>query len=155
MRECFLSPATASDSYYSTVSLHSTLRSSNSFPFLNYYFFTFIFNGRIIALLCCVGSCHPPMWIGRKYTYALFLLNLPPLHTPSLPSRSSQSTELSSLCYTATCHWLSILHMVMDMFQCLSLNLSHPLLPQCVHKSVLYVCITVPALYIGSSVTFF
>ena len=35
-----------------------------------------------------------------------------PHHPPSHPSRSSQSTELSSLCYTAGTHQLSVLHMV-------------------------------------------
>ena len=36
----------------------------------------------------------------------------PPPSTPSHTSRLSQSTGLSSLCYTANSHWLSILHMV-------------------------------------------
>ena len=32
-----------------------------------------------------------------------------PLHRPpSHPSRSSQSTKLSSLCYTVDSHWLSV-----------------------------------------------
>ena len=44
----------------------------------------------------------------------------PPPH--SHPSRSSQSSELSYLCYTATSHWLSVLHMVVYMCQCYSSN---------------------------------
>ena len=49
----------------------------------------------------------------------------PPSHPPpSHPSRSSQSPELSSLYYTAASHWLSILHMIVYMFPCFSLNSS-------------------------------
>ena len=53
--------------------------------------------------------------------------SLPPA-TPSHPSRLSQSTRSSFLCYTAASHQLSVLHTVMYMFQCYSLNLSYPLL---------------------------
>ena len=54
-----------------------------------------------------------------------------PLEPPTIPDSShpfklSQSTRLSSLCYTAT---FSILYVVIYMFQCYLLNLSHPLLP--------------------------
>ena len=46
------------------------------------------------------------------------------------PSRSSQSTELSFWCNTASSHWLSILHMVVYTYQ--SPNSSHPpLSPLC------------------------
>ena len=147
--------------------------------------------------------------------------------TPSHPSRLLQSTGLSSPCYTATSYWLSILHTVVYMFQCYSLN-SVSLSPwvslvaqtvknlpamqklwfwslgqedplreemathssvlawgipwreepgglqsmgsqrvghdwatntnsfhHCIHKSVFYVCISIPALQISSSVLFF
>ena len=58
----------------------------------------FISNWRIIALQCCLGFCHITTWISQKYAYSpsLFSHQLPP---PSYPSRSSQSTGLSSLCY--------------------------------------------------------
>ena len=52
-----------------------------------------------------------------------------PSPIPSHPSRLSQSTGLSSLCHIENSHSLSILHMVMSMFPCYSLNLSHSLLP--------------------------
>ena len=79
----------------------------------------------------------------------------PPSHAP-IPSHTSrllQSTMLSSLHHTASSHWLSILHMVMYMFQCYSLLVPPSLSPAgsrslfiCLH---LYSC---PA--IGSSVHF-
>ena len=39
---------------------------------------------------------------------------------------SIQRTKLSSLCYPAVSHQLAILHMVVYICQCYSLNLSHP-----------------------------
>ena len=69
-----------------------------------------------------VVSIHtsPPSW------------NFIPPPTPSHLSRLSQSTKLSSLCYTTAAHWLSVLYIVMFMFQCYSLNLFHSLfLPLC------------------------
>jgi len=84
--------------------------------------------------------------VNQLYVYIYPLPLRPSSHhpTPSHSSRLSQSTKLSSLCYTVNSHWLSILLMVLYMFRCYSLNFSHPLLPLCVHKSVLYVCISMP-----------
>ena len=51
---------------------------------------------------------------------------------------------------------LSILHMLVYMFPCYSLHLSHPVLPTChVHESVLYAFISIAALQIGPSVPAF
>ena len=70
-------------------------------------------------------------WITCKYTYVPSLLKLHPTSHSHL-SRLSQSTRLSSLCYTTAAHWLSVLYIVMFMFQCYSLNLFHSLfLPLC------------------------
>ena len=43
-------------------------------------------------------------------------LSLPPT-LPLHPSRSSQSTELSSLCYAAASHWLTVSHKVVCIHQ--------------------------------------
>ena len=73
------------------------------------------------------------MQISHNYTYIPCLLSLPPLF-PAYSSRSSQSTRLDSLCYTATSHQLSVLHTVMYIcrwcFSCLSQSLLPPLCPQ-------------------------
>ena len=116
-----------------------------------------VFNWRIIALKYCVGFCHTQTKISHKYTYVppYWTSLLPP--TPSHPYRLSQSPSLRSLSHMATSHCLSVLDVVVYMFLCYSLHSSHPLLPPHPHpspvcKSVLYVCITIAALKIGSSV---
>ena len=84
------------------------------------------------------------------YTY---IPSFPPHHSipshPSIPPiQVSQSTELSSLCYTADSHQLFYTgHMSIPISQFI------PPYPQ-VHLSVLYVCISVPALQIGTPVPF-
>ena len=114
-------------------------------PLIRNSYFTacvsFAFNWRIIPLQRCVGFCHTTTWISHKYTHIPFpleLLSHP--QSPSHSSRSSQSTRLSFLCYTATSHKVTILHMVIYIFRCYSLKSSHPLLPPTsVHKSILYI----------------
>ena len=88
----------------------------------------FNFNWRIIALLYCVAFCHTSARISRRRAYVSSLLNLPPT-----PLVCHGALDLSSLSHTANSHWLSVLHIVMYMFQCYFLNWSHLLLPHCVH----------------------
>ena len=100
------------------------------------FFFVSFLNWRIIALQCCDGFCHTSTWFSHRYIYAPPSWTSLPLPIPSHPSRLSQSTRFSSLCHTANSHWLSILHMVMYMFQCYSLYSSHPLLPSIMSTSL-------------------
>ena len=67
-----------------------------------YSHFVFFLNLCIITLQCCVGFCCTAQ-ISHIYTYIPSLLSLPSTTHPT-PSRSSQSTEMSSLCYTAGSH---------------------------------------------------
>lgn len=70
----------------------------------HFIIFYFIFNWITIALQCCDGSCHTTTWINHKcpkYTWTSF-----PSLTPHHPSRLFQTIRLSSLCYTATPHYL-------------------------------------------------
>ena len=77
-------------------------------------------------------------------------VSLPP--SLSHPSRWSQSTELISLCYVAASCQLSILHLVVYICPCHSLTSSQLTLPPPhVLKSILYVCIFIPVLPLGSS----
>ena len=67
------------------------------------------------------------------YIYPYILLLGSPCHShfASHPSRSPQSTQLSSLCCIADSDWLSILHVVVCTCQSQSPNSSHPLLVLC------------------------
>ena len=77
----------------------------------------------------------------------------PPSPLPCHPSRSSQSSRLGSLCYTAASHELSALHMIAYVNATLPIRPTLSL-PRCV-KSILYVCVSIPSLQIGSSALFF
>ena len=99
-------------------------------------------NQRIIALQCCVGFCqqqHMTMWISYVYTYIPSPFNLHPTHPVSYPSMSPESTEQSSLCYTAGFYYYFTysniyiyvcVYMYIYIFQCYCLNSTHPFLPQ-------------------------
>ena len=99
------------------------------------------------------------MFVSAKYQHesAIGIHIFPPLWTslpPPIPLDCHRASGLSSLHHTANSHWISILHMVMCMFQFYSFNSSLTLLC-CVHKFVLYVCISIVALQTGSSVSSF
>ena len=101
----------------------------------------FFFNWRKFALKCCDSFCCTTMQISHDYTYITSLLGLPPL-TPAHSSRLSQSAWLGSLCYTATSHQVSILHMMVYIYQNDFLHSSRPLLPLlCPQVHVLHLCL--------------
>ena len=85
--------------------------------------------------------------VTEQHTYVYSFPLEPSSHSPP----SFQSTKPSSLCYTAASHKLSILHVVVYICQCYSFNLSS-LSPCCVHKYILFICISTSALQIVSAV---
>ena len=115
----------------------------------------FIFNSRIIDFQIVLFSAihQHESAIGIHMSPRLEL----PSHLPPYPtSLGCHSVPgLSSLHHIANFYWLSISQRIMYMFQCYSLNLSHPLLFPGVHKPVLYVCVATAALQICSSVPSF
>ena len=117
----------------------------------NNAFFLFFKNWTIVALQYYVSFCCKPKGISHKRTS---LSPGAPSHhcRPSHPSRSAQSAALSAcaaqqlptsyLFYTQWCANVSAT---------LSIHASHSFSP-CAHKSVLYNCVSILALQIGSSV---
>ena len=78
----------------------------------------------------------------------------PPSHSPSHSSTSSLSTMLCSLHYTACFHQQSFLYMAVHMSVLISQFLP-PLTHHWVHMSIPYVCVSIAALKIHSSIPFF
>ena len=97
---------------------------------LNLFYF---FNWRKIAL-----QCRTTTWISHNCTCVPSVFTLPSLPSPH-PSRSLQSTRLSSLSYLAASRKLFIWLMMVYICWCYFLYLSHPLFPPRVHKSILYI----------------
>ena len=89
----------------------------------SFSFSFFQLEGNYLAYCDCFVHHHESV-IGI-HTSPLSWNSLPPL-SPSHHSKLSQSTHMGSLIHTANPHLLSILHMVMYVFQCYSLKSSHP-----------------------------
>ena len=142
-----LQPSYVSQYLHSAVQDHhrfSGHQMTNSFFFfvLNFYLFIY-FNWRLITLQYCGCFCHTSTLISIRYTYVPSFLNHPTPPPPPPPSRSYSSRLSQSfgfLCHTSNSHWLSILHMVMCMFQCYFPKSSHPLLPTLCSKCLCLLC---------------
>ena len=106
----------------------------------------FKWNWRIIALQYWVGFCCTSTWISRKDPYALVnLYPKSPLRATGWAPCIIQQLPTSYLFYTWSC-----LDVNATLSICFTLPSRHH-----AHKSVPYVCISIPALQIGSSVLFF
>ena len=87
--------------------------------------------------------------------YVPSLLNLPPISHPIPPPRESQSSGLSSLYHRATFP-LAICITQGKVYFHASLSIRPSLsFPYCVCKCILYACISIAALQLGSSGRFF
>ena len=86
------------------------------------------------------------------YPHISSLLHLPPtLLIPPLWV-DKKNTELISLCYAAASHQLTVLHLVVYICPSHSLTSSQLTLPPLhILKSILYTCVFIPVLPLGSS----
>ena len=124
-------------------------------------FFFFYFLTSLLEYNCFTMVCQFLLYnkVNQLYIYIQphisSLLRLPPIIL-SHPPRQSQSTKLLSLCYAAASHQLSILQLVLYICPRHPLASSQLPLPlPHVLKSILYVCIFIPVLPLGSSEHFF
>ena len=77
------------------------------------------FNWRIITLqYCSFFAIHQP-----ESAMGAHVPHIPP---HCIPLGCPRPPALSALLYASNLHWSSILHMIIYMFQCYSLKLSHP-----------------------------
>ena len=63
-----------------------------------------------------------------------------PSHPPPYPTYCHSALASGSLCDTSNSHWLSVLHLVMYVFQCSSLISFHFLLPLLCPKCLCLLC---------------
>ena len=97
---------------------------SGHFPHLRILFFFFLIEELLLYNIVLVSAVqHSGSAMYRHISHPSW--TPPPL--PSHPSRSPQSTELSSLCGTAASHQLSIWHMVVCICHCYSKFVPLPL----------------------------
>ena len=116
-----------------------------------------MFNWSLIALHCCVAWLLPYNSVNQPKAHMcpFPFSHLPTLHSPAHLSKFSQSSRQRCLCYTAASYWLSVLPLVMCIFQRYCLSSPHFFFPHLFHKSVLHMYIPLPVQQIGSSVSFF
>ena len=124
---------------------------------LFYYILFIYFSTRLLEYNCSTMVHQLLLYnkVNQPYVYRNPHI---PSHPTSLShlSRWSQSTELISLCYAAASHQLSILHLVVYICPCHFLTSSQLTLPPPrLLKSILYVCVFIPVLPLGSSEPFF
>ena len=107
-----------------------------------YYFLSIYFNWKIIFLQYCGDfaihqhESHMSAHVSHHPE--------PPSHLlpHSIPLGCHRAPALNALLHASNLHWLSILHMVIYMFQCYSLKSSHPLpLPQSTKVCSLHLCL--------------
>ena len=98
----------------------------------------YLFNWRIITSQYCDGLCHTSTWINHRHTCVPSLPNPLPI---SLCLQVVTERQLwGALHHTSNSHWLSVLYMVMYVFQGYSLESSHTL-PLCPKVCSLCLCL--------------
>ena len=110
--------------------------------------FIFTFYWTIITLRCFVSFCCTMKWISCMYAYISSPIDLRPTPVPLGHHRAwAERLKLYSSFSLAICFAHGSVYMSILISQLIP---SSP--PSCVHVSVLYICVSIPALERGSSV---
>ena len=110
----------------------------------------------MITLQCFVGFCHTTNGIGHNYIYIYIYIYIssPPwvslLLTHPIPLGHHRVPGWAPVSYSSSP--LTILHMVGIYINATFTNSPTLSFPCCVFKSILYICVSIPSLKIGSSV---
>ena len=105
-------------------------------------FFLPFLNWRLIILQYCSGFCHTLTGISHGCTCVPH--PEPPSYLPPhpIPLGGPSAPALSTLSHASNLDWQTISNMIIYMFQCYSLKLSHPhLLPQSPKVCSFYLCL--------------
>ena len=117
------------------------------FNFKNYCLFLFLFI--VLKYLQFFYFCHTVMQISHNYMYIMFLPSLshpiPPGHHRAQDWTPCAKQQLLTSCASYT--WQGI-YVDATFPICPTLSL-----PDCVLKSILYICVSIPSLQIGSSIS--
>ena len=114
----------------------------------------FCFKWRKTALQCCVSFCHITTWISHDiHTSSPSWASLPSLlyiplghhRAPGWVPSVIQQLFISYLFYTWRCIYVNATFSIRP-----TLSLAH-----CVHKSIVYICFSIPSPQIGSLISFF
>ena len=118
-----------------------SLRSYFFFISFLFFFQLFFISWRLITLQYCSGFCHTLTWISHGlHEFPILILLLPP--SLSLPSGSSQCTSPEHLSHASNLGWWSLSPLIVYLFQCYSLRISHPhLLPQSPKVCSVHLCL--------------
>ena len=108
--------------------------------FLELLFYVLFSNFYDVVLVSAIQQCRSPIIIHTSPSLAS--LSSP---TPSLQVITEYQTEPP--CYAETSHQLFILHLIVYILM-LFLHSSYSPSPRCVHKPILYICISIPFLQI-------
>ena len=100
------------------------------------------FSWRLITLQYCSDFCHILIWISHGFTCVPH--PEPASHLPPhlIPQGHPRAPALSTLSHASNLDWRLVSYMIIYMFQCYSLNSSHPrLLSQSPKDYSIYLCL--------------
>ena len=128
-------------SKFKKIEIISSISSDHNTMRLLVYLFIY-FSQRLITLHYCSGFCHTLIWISHGFTCVPHPEPLSHLPPHPIPLGHPNAPALRTLSHASNLDWWSVSHMIIYMFQCYSLKLSHLcLLPQSPKDCSIHLCL--------------